>query len=70
MIHHDSESMLVRCRREFILRAHFWGKLVVYWTLNDPAEMATCLAAGADGFFTDDVTLGRTALRAAGLLSS
>ena len=54
--------------RDLIWRAHCCGKRVVYWTLNDPAEMAACLAAGADGFFTDDVPLGRAALRAAGLI--
>jgi hypothetical protein len=42
---------------------------VLYWTLNDAAEMADYLAAGADGFYTDDVPLGRAALRVAGLLS-
>ncbi len=54
--------------RRFVERAHCEGKRVVYWTLNDTAEMAACLATGADGFFTDDVPLGRAALRAAGLL--
>ncbi len=49
-------------------RAHSQGRRVVYWTLNDAAEMAACIAIGADGFFTDDVPLGRAALRAAGLL--
>ena len=54
--------------RRFVERAHCAGKRVVYWTLNDPAEMTACLAAGADGFFTDDVLLGRAALHAAGLV--
>ena len=49
-------------------RAHSQGKRVVYWTINDAAEMTACLAAGADGFFTDDISLGRAALRAAGLV--
>ncbi len=54
--------------RRFVERAHCQGKRVVYWTLNDTAEMTACLAAGADGFFTDDVPLGRAALHAAGLV--
>ncbi len=39
---------------------------MLYWTLNDAAEMAAYLAAGADGFFTDDVPLGCAVLQAAG----
>ncbi len=54
--------------RRFVERAHSQGKRVLFWTLNDNAEMAACLATGADGFFTDDVPLGRAALCAAGLL--
>ena len=59
----------IECPREFVARAHAAGKRVVYWTLNSPAEMATCIAAGADGFFTDDVPLARATLAAANLLS-
>ena len=54
--------------RNFVARAHAAGKLVVYWTLNHPSEMAACLASGANGFFTDDVRMARAALVAAGLL--
>jgi hypothetical protein len=49
-------------------QAHKGGKWVVVWTLNDATEMAEYLSAGADGFYTDDVPLGRAALRAAGFL--
>jgi hypothetical protein len=38
--------------------------------LNTQEEMATCLAAGADGFFTDDVSMGCEALAAANLLGT
>ena len=51
-------------------RAHAAGKRAVFWTLNTREEMATCLAAGADGFFTDDVSMGREALAAANLLGT
>ena len=50
-------------------RAHPAGKRVVYWTLNRPSEITECLAAGADGFFTDDVELACTALRESCLLT-
>ena len=62
--------MYKQYHRDFIVRAHAAGKRVVYWTLNCPDEMAACLAAGADGFFTDDVALGRAALAGANLLLS
>ena len=54
--------------RDFMARAHAAGKRAVFWTLNSPEEMAACLAAGADGFFTDDVPMGRAALATANLL--
>ena len=58
----NTNIYLLRICRDFVSLAHSEGNFVVYWTLNDPAEMAACLAAGADGFFTDEVMLGSAAL--------
>ena len=55
--------------REFVEQAHREGKWVAFWTLNDNTEMAEYLSAGANGFITDDVQLGRDALRSAGFFS-
>lgn len=40
------------------------GLKLQYWTINDPADMQTLLAAGADGIITDYVDRGRAALAA------
>jgi len=39
---------------EFVAFAHRHGLAVHYWTIDDPAEMARLLAAGADGIMTND----------------
>jgi glycerophosphoryl diester phosphodiesterase len=39
---------------EFIRFAHRHGLAVHYWTIDDPAQMAHLLAAGADGIMTND----------------
>jgi glycerophosphoryl diester phosphodiesterase len=39
---------------EFVAFAHRHGLAVHYWTIDDPAEMARLLAAGADGVMTND----------------
>lgn len=38
----------------FVDFAHRHGLAVHYWTIDDPAEMARLLDAGADGIMTDD----------------
>lgn len=38
----------------FVAKCHALGLRVDYWTINDPAEAARLLAAGADGIMTDD----------------
>ncbi len=37
----------------FITRAHALNQRVVYWTIDDPAEMRRLLERGADGIITD-----------------
>lgn len=44
--------------------AHAVGLEVHFWTINEPEEMKTLLAMGADGFFTDDPALAVEAVRA------
>jgi glycerophosphoryl diester phosphodiesterase len=37
----------------FIEAAHLHGVQIHVWTINDPAEMESLLAAGVDGVMTD-----------------
>jgi glycerophosphoryl diester phosphodiesterase len=43
--------------------AHRLGLLVAYWTINDPADMETLLARGADALITDYPRRARTVVQ-------
>ncbi|MDO6461257.1 glycerophosphodiester phosphodiesterase [Granulosicoccaceae sp. 1_MG-2023] len=54
-------------RPRFIEKIHARGKLVNYWTINDPALMKRLLEAGADGIVTDRPDLALQVFRESGL---
>lgn len=50
----------------FITRAHTLNQRVVYWTIDDPAEMRRLLERGADGIITDRPDLAAQVFRELG----
>ena len=46
----------------FIRRAHEAGKQVQVWTVDNPAQMASVISAGADGLITNEPALARSVL--------
>jgi glycerophosphoryl diester phosphodiesterase len=53
--------------RDDVLEAHALGLRVVPWTVNAAADIARCIAWGADGVCTDRPDIARDVMRAAGL---
>ncbi len=53
----------------FIRRAQRAGKEVLVWTVNNPAQMAAVVSAGADGIITDEPALALEILGQMGSLS-
>ena len=51
----------------FIEKIHRRGRLVNYWTINDPAQMRRLLDAGADGIVTDRPDLALEVFRECGV---
>lgn len=48
----------------FVARCHQLGLRVDYWTIDDPAQAAALVAAGADGIVTNDPAAVRAAIGA------
>ena len=53
--------------RERIAEAHALGLAVVPWTVNEPADMESVIAAGADGLITDYPDRARRVMEQRGL---
>jgi glycerophosphoryl diester phosphodiesterase len=50
-----------------VIEAHSLGLNVVPWTVNDPKDMETAIAAGVDGLITDYPDRLRAVLQARGI---